>query len=165
MFRSWRHWIIISSARIIFFFLDCCFNSSCSHVWHLARAKVIYQEYIVWRNPDQKCCAVWCRDWAMTANQRPGEILTDQWGARDDVTQIGDVGVAEEAQAANWEHLTPGDTDQWGARTVSQWPMRGQGCAEDDAARVRGSLAALLTPNIQTGCTNIVNSDSNALKD
>ena len=48
----------------------------------------------------------------MTANQRPGEILTDQWGARDDVTQIRDVGVAEEAQAANWEHLTPGVTDQ-----------------------------------------------------
>ena len=123
--------------------------------WHLTRAKVIYQECMLcWRNPDQKCCAVWCRDWAMTPNQRPGEILTDQWGARDDVTQIRDVGVAEEAQAANWEHLTPGDTDQWEARTVSQWPMRGQWCAEDDAARVRGSLAALLTPNIQTGCTN-----------
>ena len=28
-------------------------------------------------------------------------------GAGHDVTQIGDVGVAEEAEAANWEDMTP----------------------------------------------------------
>ena len=43
----------------------------------------------------------------MKTNQRLGAILTDQWGAGHDVTQMGDVGVAEEAEAANWEDMTP----------------------------------------------------------
>ena len=43
----------------------------------------------------------------MTTNQRLGAILNDQWGAGYDVTQMGDVGVAEEAEAANWEDMTP----------------------------------------------------------
>ena len=43
----------------------------------------------------------------MKTNQRLGAILNDQWGAGHDVTQMGDVGVAEEAEAANWEDMTP----------------------------------------------------------
>ena len=42
-------------------------------------------------------------------------------GAGHDVTQIGDVGVAEEAEAANWEDMTPVHltNEKPGLRTVT----------------------------------------------